>query len=101
MKAFNGEDQALHFLRTDIVLYRIDVCIRSCFRAGSSDKGKSDFIVKSPDLCNTYMREEVTKVVTHLSNPAKVLEDTAKYLHDIEVARGKKGSADLWSPRGN
>ena len=31
------------------------------------------------------------KVVAHLSNPAKVLEDTAKY---INVAKEKKGAAD-------
>ena len=78
----------------NIVLYRIDVCLRSCFRPISSDKGRSDFVVKSPEKCYIYIREEVTKVVAHLSNPAKVLEDTARCIHDIGVAKETKGAVE-------
>jgi hypothetical protein len=93
VKAFIGEDQALHFLRTDKVLYRIDVCLRSCFRAISSDKGRRDFFVKNPDKCNTYLREEVTKVVAHLSNPARIQPNT---FMTLMWPRGKR---ELWTKR--
>ena len=91
--AFNGEQQSLHSLRTDIVLYRVDVFLRACFRAISADKKRSDFVVNTPEKCYAYICEEVTQLVAHLSDPAKVMEDTARYIHDISVAKGTKGPA--------
>ena len=81
VKAFNGEDQSLHFLRTDIVSYRIDVCLRSCFRAISSDKGRSDFVVKNPDKCNIYIRAERL----HLPAPSLDLTDARQTLSPPHV----------------
>ena len=50
--------------------------------------------MKNPEKCYTYIREEVTKVVAHLSNPAKVPEDTTRYIHSITVAKETKGAAE-------
>jgi hypothetical protein len=82
-EAFQGESQTLNFLPSNFLLYAVDRCLKTAFRAIKEDPGTPGFAVQGPEKCAIYIKERINRLITHLSSPAKRIEEIDRYRYNL------------------